>query len=434
MSRKRTKQYLMLLVVIGLVSIASGGSGTFASFTAETANSGNVFATGTLYLHDKVGAGNTCTSESSALNQNVPPTVAGANPGDACDLLFNFPSTTDYSTPQTVDLTLSNAGSLAASDLKFQLNGAGCIYTDTVSSGVTLASALTPSYSANGTGLSSDVTTGGAVTSLPVNALTRVVYAGSTVTLDDGTNTDNFTVSADAQPGATSISVNSHTPAFNFLAATPTNVLTVSPITSLPITGSTTSSILSGAAVQLRQGGTTTSVATSTHYQTFTTSGAVPYGHTGTIAINSAVPNFAYSSGNTVYAAFGPNAACASIPYTITETNSTFDGPSEGVTTGNINGTTGTTDTFEGCAYGTAASNGCVFDQANNIAGIPTRSGNSFASLTLSSGGGTGNATHLTGLDPGGARYFIITVFPQFGDPVMGQTAAFDMVWHMDQA
>jgi hypothetical protein len=267
-----------------------------------------------------------------------------------------------------------------------------------------------------------------------VASLARVVYAGSTVTLDDGTNTQNFTVAADAQPGATTISVNSLTPTNSFLAATPTLVKTVAPISSLPITGSTTSSILSGAAVQLRQGGVTSSVATSTHYQTFTTSSAVAYGHTTSIPITSTVPNFGYSSGDTVYAAFGPNAACASIPFTITETNSTFDGPSEGVSTGNIDGTTGTTDTFEGCAYGTAASGGCVFDQAFNIDGIAKRSANAFDSLLLSSGGGTGNATHLTGLDPGGARYFIITVFPQFGDPVMGQTAAFDMVWHMDQA
>ena len=57
MSKKRFKQYLMLLTVVGLVAVAAGGgSGTFASFTAETTNAGNTFATGTLVLSNTVNA------------------------------------------------------------------------------------------------------------------------------------------------------------------------------------------------------------------------------------------------------------------------------------------------------------------------------------------------------------------------------------------
>ncbi len=63
MSKKRIKQYLMLLTVIGLVSIASG-SGTFASFSAQTTNAGNTFSAGTLFLHDTANGGTTCNSES----------------------------------------------------------------------------------------------------------------------------------------------------------------------------------------------------------------------------------------------------------------------------------------------------------------------------------------------------------------------------------
>lgn len=92
MSRKRVKQYLMLLMAIGVIAVAMSGSGTFASFNAETANPGNTFNTGTLYLHDSVNGGTECTSESATNNSNVPAAVGGANPGNACDILFTVPS------------------------------------------------------------------------------------------------------------------------------------------------------------------------------------------------------------------------------------------------------------------------------------------------------------------------------------------------------
>src|SRR3954454_3489041 len=85
MSRKRTKQYLMLLMVIGLVSIAAGGGGTFASFSAETTNAGNYFATGTLILNDK-GSTNTCTSATGTGTQGNSSNLNTV--GTDCDTLF----------------------------------------------------------------------------------------------------------------------------------------------------------------------------------------------------------------------------------------------------------------------------------------------------------------------------------------------------------
>ena len=75
MSKKRVKQYLTILSVIGLVSIASG-SGTFASFSAQTTNTGNTFSAGTLFLHDTANGTTTCTSESQTTgpNYNIDPT------------------------------------------------------------------------------------------------------------------------------------------------------------------------------------------------------------------------------------------------------------------------------------------------------------------------------------------------------------------------
>lgn len=109
MSKKRFKQYLMLLAVIGLVAIAAGGgSGTFASFSAQTTNAGNTFSAGTLYLHDTANGGTTCTSESQTVgpNYNIDPS--------GCGILF----TADLSQgATTATLALNNAGSLASTDL-----------------------------------------------------------------------------------------------------------------------------------------------------------------------------------------------------------------------------------------------------------------------------------------------------------------------------
>lgn len=107
MSKKRIKQYLMLLAVVGLVSIASG-SGTFASFSAQTTNAGNTFAAGTLFLHDTANGGTTCTSESQTTGPNYNIDPAG------CGILF----TADLSQGSaTAHLALNNAGSLASTDL-----------------------------------------------------------------------------------------------------------------------------------------------------------------------------------------------------------------------------------------------------------------------------------------------------------------------------
>lgn len=119
MSKKRIKQYLMLLTVVGLVAIAAGGgSGTFATFNAEVTNAGNTFAAGTLFLHDNGGA-TTCTSESSSDNLST----------NNCDVLFSFGGTgvNNFTSAQTADLTLSNAGTIPASDIKFKVGS--CVWS-----------------------------------------------------------------------------------------------------------------------------------------------------------------------------------------------------------------------------------------------------------------------------------------------------------------
>jgi predicted ribosomally synthesized peptide with SipW-like signal peptide len=112
MSRKRLKQYLLLLLAIGVIAVAMSGGGTFAGFTAETTNPGNTFVSGTLYLHNTANGGTVCKSESATSSPNF-------NIENNCDILF--PAVPFDGTAQTADLALDNAGSIDASDLFFKV-------------------------------------------------------------------------------------------------------------------------------------------------------------------------------------------------------------------------------------------------------------------------------------------------------------------------
>jgi predicted ribosomally synthesized peptide with SipW-like signal peptide len=175
---KKTKRYLMLLVAVGLIAVAAGGSGTFASFTAETANTGNYFATGTLFLHNNGGT-TTCTSESVANNANIiDPT--------GCDILFAESSLTP-GTLYTANLTLSNAGTLDASGIKFALGSNGCVEAK-------------PTIATNGVALTSGV----APTTLTLTDLDQDLLDGTEIELheNNNANTQIYKVSGDYSAGA----------------------------------------------------------------------------------------------------------------------------------------------------------------------------------------------------------------------------------------
>ena len=141
MSKKRIKQYLMLLAVIGLVAVASG-SGTFASFSAETTNPGNTFASGTLFLHDTPNGGTTCTSESAVTGPNFNVNPGDGSNGNNCAAFFTNASFTGGAL--TAHLALNDAGTMPASDIKFDVPSCS-ITTNQASTGsaVTFGSAPT---------------------------------------------------------------------------------------------------------------------------------------------------------------------------------------------------------------------------------------------------------------------------------------------------
>ena len=79
--------------------------------------------------------------------------------------------------------------------------------------------------------LSSALTTGGAITSLPVTALNGNVASGDSIVVTSGTNTQTFTASANTYFGATAIPVNSLTP--NFAYPTTSTVVDTTSLASL---------------------------------------------------------------------------------------------------------------------------------------------------------------------------------------------------------
>jgi predicted ribosomally synthesized peptide with SipW-like signal peptide len=137
MGRKRIKQYLMLLLAIGVIAVVASGSGTFASFNAQVTNPNNTFAAGTLFLHNTHGA-TTCKSETGSLN-TIPGTGAGGT--DVCATLFNVDLTS--SGASTATLALNNAGTINAQNVKFDVSNC-TVGTNQSSTGSTVTFGTAP--------------------------------------------------------------------------------------------------------------------------------------------------------------------------------------------------------------------------------------------------------------------------------------------------
>lgn len=216
MSRKHVKQYLMLLLAVGVIAVSLSGGGTFATFNAQVANKNNIFKTGTLYLHET--ATNTCTSESAQSNSNL--NTSGTHLGDACDILFT-------GTPAgntTVGLDMKNAGSLDGDGLQLALgntaNGfaqTGCnssVDWQTVGS-VAATNGFTTSGGTDGAGTFTDASAGDTITSIDLTAALGIsLYSGAQFEITDSGNVETFTTTGIVSPTDTTIPVVSHTTTF----------------------------------------------------------------------------------------------------------------------------------------------------------------------------------------------------------------------------
>lgn len=403
MSRKRVKQYLMLLMAIGVIAIAAGGgSGTFASFSAEVTNSSNTFATGTLVLNDNGGT-TTCTSAVDNTNQN--------SSGTNCDTLF----------------TVS----------KFAFATAAIGASTTISS------------------------SSGSSASMPITGLSGTIYKGDVLTLDNGTTTDTVTVVSPSYTNSSGTltvdasgltSGHSYTTGDTVTDNNPTSLakLTLTDQGTLNASGISFKSSAActdnygGGNTTLNMGtvtkgassGTTLTVASSTgftagdplvvsdgtNYQTFKVS-SVP--SSTTIDVTAAQNwNAAYTTSATVTGVrFNGGTApslCSSLKLSITETDSSQS-----------------TDfsTAQTCAYGgttsPVATNACDLSGGTALSSLPT----TLTSLSLTSGYGGNTGTEL---DAGQSRYFLLAIHytgTTFGNTYQNwKSSSFDLTWHISQA
>lgn len=181
MFTKKTKRYLMLLAALGIIAIAAGGgAGTFAGFNATVANQGNVFATGTLFLHGQKQSGNICRSEANASNTNT-----------TCEVLIDSSANGGGDTA-FANIKLTNAGSL---------NATGLTLTTTCDDTGVPVIATADTYS------SGTYTSVSPLTLTNVAGLTQPLAEGTVLELTDGTHTDDLTVLNDTASGATSFDV-----------------------------------------------------------------------------------------------------------------------------------------------------------------------------------------------------------------------------------
>ena len=114
-----TKKFFFGLLIFGIVASAAG-AGTFATFNATTTNPGNTFASGTLVLSNTSPNVSGCLSTSTG--------VATDTNTHSCGAAFNFTNLEPTST-KTVQMTINNAGTLAASSFKFY--SASCADSET---------------------------------------------------------------------------------------------------------------------------------------------------------------------------------------------------------------------------------------------------------------------------------------------------------------
>lgn len=133
----RTKQFLVLAMLVSLIAYLLGGS-TFASFSAETGNPNSTVSAGTLTLSDQVNSGTVCNSYGSASQDNYNPScssivsLTNQAPG-AIDTSGTYPG--GYAT-----VTIKNTGSINASLFSLFAPYVNGVLSTSVSSGTTVGS------------------------------------------------------------------------------------------------------------------------------------------------------------------------------------------------------------------------------------------------------------------------------------------------------
>lgn len=411
--KNRTKQYLMLLTVAGLIAIVGGSSsGTFASFNAEVSNTGNYFATGTLVLNDKSGT-TTCTSAAATtapLNHNNVST-------NGCATLFSLGPITKVTatlgtalaanvTPETFSLALSDitGGSIVPGDSLVLDDTTTPDHTQTVvaASGPDSTGSISIASSA----VDYTFPIGTTVTDITSNTQ----YAELTLTNAGTLDASGISFSVPGS-GACTTSYNEGHGTLGVTFASLSKSVGDS-ITSVPLSGFS-GDFKSGDPVVVAEGG---------HAQTFIANGNATTG-ASSVSVASQPLNYAYLAAATVSGPeFGTSDLCSQMGLSIVETDSNFNHDS--------------TNKAAGCAYPVANVDNSVGLGCDITSGTTLDTDLSGSTdLTLKSGGGDSNSG--TQLSAGKSRYFLVAVnmpLASFDNSFQNRKATFDLLWHIDQA
>lgn len=386
MSRKRIKQYLMLLLAIGVIAVVANGAGTFASFNAEVTNGGNTFATGSLVLNNTHGT-TTCTS---AFGTGGSSNANGS--GVDCATLFNNVTFTPLhatadGTISTSTLTVSNISGGAI------YNGDKLVVTPSSGSPFTVTAANTTPLTSSGS-LAIVETLASTFTGATVLDASPTSFAD--VTLQNAGTIDAHDIVL-TPTGCTS----SYGEGSGTFDATSTPAVVGQTVTTVAITG-LSGTFLAGEPLVIAEG--------TSHVQTFIVASIA--GSTVTVQ-GTPKWNFAYTSAATVsgpqFNGVAANNICGNIKLSVTEET-----------------TSGFPDTLFGnaisCVYGTGGT-------PANTSACGLTNGVVLTSTTAHTLGGT--------LAAGTSRYFELAVHvdgTSFDNTFQNtKTSAFSLTWHIDQ-
>lgn len=418
MSRKRLKQYLTLLMAIGVIAIVAGGTGTFASFNAVVEHTGNTYATGTLLLHSTgTPAGSTtattCASESNSSNSNTTSTTnIGSTTATGCAVLFNNIS---LGVPGSGTLSGTITSGTSYSTLPLSSLSAGVEPGDVIQ--LTNASSQTDKFT-----VTKAVAATSSTVSIPViaRAATNSYAAGDTAAVQTYTQYADIQLTNKGTLDAKDIKFS--VPGCNNSAVQTLTLGTTS--------GSLTAGTLSSASIGITASaygapsGDTITVTDGTNSDTLTLGSAVNPGDTSITA--SGTLSHSYSSGATVkYSPFisGSGALCGNLDYVIVETDSLYHHDSS--------------NAAQKCSYGTKDSTssgiGCTFSSSTNLgAGPATDTALDISNATT----GTGTANTAGELDSKQSRYFVLGIqadVSSLTNSSQNQKATFAVQWRIDQ-
>jgi hypothetical protein len=267
----------------------------------------------------------TVTSQNANFSYPIGSIVAPlANINTNCTALFTSSTLSYPGTPQTVQVTIKNTGSVNARDL--------AVYMPSCTRVASPGAPTQPASTFNTT-LTTALTNGAATTTLPVSALSGSIASGASVVISSGTHTQTFVASAAASANATSISVTSQNANFaypigsgitnvggstggTFSTTLSSGLTSGSAVTSLA-TAALTGSIIAGDSIVITSGANT---------QTFIALSSATAGATS-LSVVSQNANFSYATGSTVTNASNDPCANGGGQFFIQETDSSFANP-----------------------------------------------------------------------------------------------------------